>query len=54
MYRICFLRTVILDLIDNPEDAIYIDLFCGACGVLRYMAPLFKKSYANDLHKGYY
>jgi site-specific DNA-adenine methylase len=42
---------VILELIDEPKDIIYIDLFCGACGVLKYMSPHFKKCYANDLHK---
>ena len=45
------ISTFMLELIDKPEDTIYIDLFCGACGILRYMAPRFKKCYGNDIHK---
>lgn len=33
------------------DNTVYIELFCGACGILRYMAPYFKKCYANDIHK---
>lgn len=29
----------------------YIEPFCGVCGTLKYMAPLFKKVYANDICK---
>ncbi len=34
-----------------PEDLIYIEPFCGALGVFRYISPLCKRSYANDLCK---
>ena len=37
--------------IGNTSDVIYLEPFCGACGVLRYLASHFKKAYANDLCK---
>jgi DNA adenine methylase len=39
-----------LKLIDN-ENAIYIEPFCGAIGVLRHVSEHFKKCYANDICK---
>lgn len=33
----------------NTENLIYLEPFCGALGVFRYLAPLCKKSYANDI-----
>ena len=35
----------------DPKKVIYLEPFCGALGVLRYLAPVCKRSYANDLCK---
>jgi len=43
------LSAVILDFVGDDPDAIYIEPFVGACGILRYMSPHFKKCYANDI-----
>jgi site-specific DNA-adenine methylase len=45
------LSEVILNSVDNDPDTIYIELFCGAAGVLRYMTSHIKKCYANDICK---
>lgn len=44
------LSSVILELYNDP-NTMYIEPFCGACGLLKYMTPHFKKTYANDLCK---
>ncbi len=41
----------ILKYYEITEDTVYIEPFCGALGVFRYIAPLCKKSYANDICK---
>lgn len=40
-----------LNLSEHISEYIYLEPFCGACGVLRYLAYRFKKAYANDLCK---
>jgi DNA adenine methylase len=35
----------------NDPDIIYIEPFCGCCGVLRHVAGNFKKCYASDIAK---
>ncbi len=45
------LSEIILKLIETDSDTIYIEPFCGACGLFKYMSPNFKKCYANDLCK---
>jgi DNA adenine methylase len=41
---------IILYLFNDP-NAIYIEPFCGALGVLRHVSTYYKKCYANDLSK---
>jgi DNA adenine methylase len=36
---------------DNLKNTIYIEPFCGACGLMRYMSKHFLKCYANDICK---
>ena len=45
------ISTVILELIGDCSDTIYLEPFCGALGVLRHVAQHFKKCYANDMCK---
>lgn len=40
-----------MDLIKDTSNTIYIEPFCGALGVMRYMTKHFKKCYANDMCK---
>ena len=46
---------IILNHIHNKnidlKNSIYIEPFCGALGVLRHIAPMCKKVYANDISK---
>jgi DNA adenine methylase len=42
------ISAVILELIADCSNAIYIEPFCGALGVMRHVAGHFKKCYAND------
>ena len=35
----------------DVSTVIYVEPFCGALGVFRYIVPLVKKSYANDISK---
>jgi DNA adenine methylase len=45
------ISAIISMIIGESSDAIYLEPFCGALGVLRHVAKNFKKCYANDACK---
>jgi len=46
-----FILSYLLEKNIDLTKVIYIEPFCGALGVLRYISPCVKKSYANDISK---